>query len=157
MSWTFKVRAALLSGLISVGAAQAAAPSGTCGMLLNRQYWGLETVMNNAGTWATHNSLLHVDFDAGVLTYNSVRTSKYGAPDAVTEEVELSIYLSQQPHNSIPNTYKVTLFTDEARSNEVGYLNVMHVNGDATYLVQLVSTKNGNSAVGSGAGVCQRF
>lgn len=137
--------------------AYATNPSGTCGMLLTRHYWGLENFMQNAGTSATMNSLVHMDFDNGILKYNAVRTSSYGSLSAVTTEVELSLYMRSEPHRSIPNTYKVTLSTDAAKSDEVGYFNVMKVNNESTYLVQFVATKNGNSAVGSGAGVCQRF
>lgn len=153
----FKVMAASMLSVSTFSASLAAAPSGTCGLLLNRQYWGLESVMTNAKTAATHNSLLHMDFDNGIAKYNSIRTSAYGDPSAVTQEVELSLYMRAAPHNSIPNTHKVTLFMDQALTNDVGYLNIMTVNGGSTYLVQFVATKNGNSAVGSGAGVCQRF
>ena len=155
-----KALSLILTTLTLYSGALAAAPSGTCGMLMVRHYWGLENKLEIGGTKeATHSGLMYVDFDNGNIKYSRVLAKNYGDPLAVTEERYVELWTSIQAHSHVPNTYKMSLFTDLAKTRDVGYFNVMHVNSESTYLIQFVATNisNGNSSFGTGAGVCQRF
>lgn len=158
---TFAVKAftvvAIVAGVATAGfnitetQAVASAPSGTCGLLLSRNFAGFDTYMNGSnGVGSTIAGTVNFDTNTGTAKVTVI--NNYGLNNAVNAEVVAVSTISPVTQVS-PGVYTLTMTTSAEGQTWTQQYNMLSTNSGNTLLLKSVPTTNNNT--GAWAGVCQ--
>lgn len=128
--------------------AQTSGLSGQCGMLINRSFFGFETVQANQ-SGQIPNSLVYIDFDGKKGQLSNSVISNFGEANATATQGPVQSGPFTISTGPVTGSYTLT-FTSFNGVN----VNVMPVNSGNTYLVQLPG--NGTE-MSPATGVCQKL